>query len=622
MNLKMNRIKVLAKEIADKIAAGEVIEAPLSVVKELVENSIDAESSQIVVEIKKGGKEYIRVSDNGSGIMREDLSLALLPHSTSKIRFAEDLSNISSLGFRGEALSSIAAVSELEIISKTEDEKTGKKIVISGSKTIEEADAASDTGTTVIVKDLFFNMPARRKFMKSDSKETAAISEFLSRISLAYPDIRFRFICDGTIRFSTPGKGDIYQTILTVYSPQNARKLLKLSSDNGKMSLKGYISSPLESRNNRRQQVYFVNGRLVESPLMESAVKTAYSDKLFEGRYPSVYLFLELDPSEVDVNVHPRKAEIKFQDETEVFDFVVDSIREALLDRNATAVDKDDIRISQVSTEIENKEAEYETAPVEKVLSNVKEDTSDEANIFEELIANKEIFVREEPEVKNVFKDLRAASDLESEKTEQLREDFGEYKTSRLLFSSLTPISQIFVTYILASDNENFYILDQHAAHERIMYEKLLESFNAAEKASQLLLAPMVIELDKSKTFTAESCISMLADMGFYLELFGDSSYLVKEIPYFMDFEEAEDFLYEFFDSADDYKNQLQMRKDIIISRSCKSAVKAHDHLSLEEMKALFRDLDKCENPFSCPHGRPTFIKFSEYELEKMFRRK
>ena len=610
----MNRIKILAKEIAEKIAAGEVIESPLSVVKELVENSIDAGSTQIVVELKAGGKDYIRVSDNGSGIMSEDMKLALLPHATSKIRFAEDLANITSLGFRGEALSSIAAVSDMELISKTEDSKTGRKIAVCANEIREECDVAADTGTTVIVRDLFFNLPARRKFLRSDSKENSSVSEFVSRIALAYPEIRFRFISDGTILFSTPGKGDIYQTILTVYSPQNAKKLLKLSFDNGKYSIKGYISSPLESRKNRKQQIYFVNGRLINSQLMETAVRDAYSDKLFEGKYPSVYLFLELDPLDIDVNVHPRKAEIKFRDEVEVYEFIVYAIREALLDNSATAIENSDIKESQLSVSaIEEKEV-----PISKVSYDEKEVT----DLFSSL-REKEPEISYAPVQKDVFKDQRAVYELKNETTEQITaETFEDHISDRLVFSSLEPMGQVFVTYILASDKDNFYIIDQHAAHERIMYEKLLRSFNEEEKAGQLLLAPMVIELDRSMTYAAEEALPLLSDMGFMLEIFGDSSYLVKEIPYFMEYAEAEDFIYEFISASFDYKNNVQMRRDVIISRSCKSAVKAHDRISITEMKALLSDLDRCENPYSCPHGRPTFLKFSEYELEKMFKRK
>ncbi len=605
----MNRIKILAKEIADKIAAGEVIEAPVSVVKELVENAIDAESTQITVEIKNGGKDYIRVSDNGLGILKEDLALSILPHSTSKIRFTEDLNNITSLGFRGEALSSIAAVSVMEITSKTEGVTSARKLKIEGSEIIEECDSAGDRGTTVIVRDLFYNLPARRKFLKSDQKETAAISEFISRISLAYPDIRFRFICDGTIRFSTPGKGDIYQTILTVYSPQNAKKLLKLSADDGHFSLKGYVSSPLESRNNRKQQIFFVNGRLVSSNVFENAVKTAYSDKLFEGRYPSVYLFLEIDPSEIDVNVHPRKAEIKFSDEISVSDFIIKSIREALLDKNATTIEHEAVKKTSI-----------DEIPVFDMPEN---DFDIHIQSVDPEIPVENIQSQYDNETKNLFKDLRNSYDR-SFKQEQLtlNEEFEGYHTEKLRFTSLEPLSQIFVTYILASDSKAFYIIDQHAAHERIMYEKLLKNFNADERASQMLLSGSVIELDRSASFTAEECLPILDKMGFYLEPFGDSSYLLKEIPYFMELSEAETFLYEFFDAASEGKTDLQIRKDAIISRSCKSAVKAHDRLSISEMKALFEQLDECDNPYSCPQGRPTYTKFIEYDLERMFKRK
>lgn len=609
----MNRIRVLPKEISEKIAAGEVIESPLSVVKELVENSIDAESDQIIIEIKNGGKDYIRVTDNGSGIEKDDLSLAILSHATSKIRFAEDLFNISSLGFRGEALFSIAAVSKLEIISKTEEAKSGRRISVSALEVTEESDAAADKGTTVVIKDLFFNLPARQKFLRSSNKESSAISEFISRMALAYPGIRFRFISDGVIRFSTPGKGDVYQTILTVYSPQNARKLIKMNSDNGFMTVKGYISSPLESRKDRKQQVFFVNGRLVSSNIMEKAVKDAYSDKLFEGHFPSVYIFLELDPSKVDVNIHPRKSEVKFLDETEVYDFLYFSIRDALLDKNATEIKSEDIKTKQISTysdTVDKKESpEVPSAAVSTVLN-------------QDLISKVDVIGNDIKEVSNIFKQLRTESEKTEVKPEQVVSEFLDYDTERFLFSTLKPISQIFGTYILASDDDNFYIFDQHAAHERVMYEKLMKNFNEREKAGQILLAPLIIELDRSQSLLADDCLPLLNDMSFSLELFGETSYLVKEIPYFMEMDEAERFIYEFFSGAEDVKNNIILKKDHIISRACKSAIKAHDKLSIEEMISLFKELDGCENPYSCPHGRPTFIKFNEYELEKMFKRK
>ncbi len=613
----MNRIKVLSKETADKIAAGEVIESPLSVVKELVENAIDAEADQIVVEIKNGGKDYIRVSDNGTGIMKEDLRLSVFPHATSKIRFAEDLDNILSLGFRGEALSSIAAVSNTEILSKTEDDKTGRKLIVSGGQIEDEADAACDRGTTVIVKDLFFNLPARRKFLRSETKEAASISDLVSKISLAYPSIRFRFISDGVIRFSTPGKGDIYQTILTVYSPQNARKLLKLSTSDGDLKLSGYISSPLESRNNRKQQIFFVNGRLVDSAVLTTAVKNAYSDKLFEGRYPSVYLFYDLDPSDLDVNIHPRKAEIKFHDEERIFEFTVRAIREVLLDKNATQILDDDISDKHISTHLED----------EKVNPSEEEHVVKTSLPASSPAAGPGIIMNYQSgsvktSASDLFKDLRTKYEVKEEQT-QLAETVTEnYEPRRLIFASLNPIAQVFRTYILASGDADMYIIDQHAAHERVMYERLLNSFNDSERAGQILLAPMIIELTRTEMITAEEYLPMLSDMSFSLELFGESSYLVKEIPYFMEADEAQSFLEEFFRGTEEYKQRAQIRRDEIIMRSCKSAVKAHDKLSYDEMKALFFDLDKCKNPYSCPHGRPTFIKLSEYDLEKMFKRK
>jgi len=616
------KIKVLTKDIADKIAAGEVIEQPLSVVKELVENSIDACSSLITVEIKNGGKTYIRVSDNGCGIDKDDIKTAFLPHATSKISTEDDLDNIISLGFRGEALTSIAAVSKLELITKTTDSKIGNKISIEASEITAFEESACETGTTIIVKDIFYNLPARQKFMKSDSREASLITDFVSKISICYPKIKFRLINNGNILFSTTGKGDVYNTILTVYNAQNAKKLLPVDFENSKMKIKGFVSSPLESKQNRKQQIYFVNGRLVSSKLIDNAISMAYEDKLFEGRFPSTYLFIEIDPSTIDVNIHPRKADIKFQDEEAVRDFIIFGIRRALLNQNALKVEHDDIKdLNNVSIS-ENKS----NIPVIK-LEELHEDKSND--FLDEMFEKKtESFIPSidivQEEKNSIFKALRENDDKPELKTEQLSvlEDTKEFKSDRFLFNTLTPLCQLFVTYILAVNNDNFYIIDQHAAHERIMYEKILSSFNNDDVQRQALLTPFVIDLDKASMLASIETLPILDGIGFSLEEFGPSSYIVKEIPAYLDMTEANDFVKEFFDSADEYKDRIQIRKELIISRSCKSAVKAHDKLSIAEMKQLFIDLDKCENPFSCPHGRPTFLKFSEYELERMFKRK
>ena len=590
------KINVLSKETADKIAAGEVIENPLSVIKELVENSIDAESSFITVEIKDGGKSYIRVSDNGIGIDKEDVEKAFLPHATSKLSDDSDLYSISSLGFRGEALTSIAAVSITELLTKTDKDKTGTHIFLEAGIIKKCEEAARETGTTVIVKDLFFNLPARRKFLKSDSRESSNITDFISKMSIAYPNIKFRLIVNGNILFTTSGKGDIYQTIQTVYNPQRARKLIKIDYSRNGLRVYGYISSPLESQNNRKYQIFFVNGRLISSKVLDQAVKMAYEDKLFEGRYPSAYLFIELDPSKTDVNIHPRKAEIKFFDDDVVRDFIIEAIRHGLLDSEATALQAEDV------------------TKINEPLSN---NSINKFSLKEIEFTNPTVSFESD----SIFKTLR--SDELKEEPIQVQEEFIDYNTKdEFVFAHLKPIGQIFNTYILAVDDDNFYLIDQHAAHERVMYEKLLNGFNNINTNGQILISPITMDLNPGQMVTLSESCQVLDSLGFCIDEFGLNNIVVKEIPSFMSLDEAELFLKEFFDTPDELKNSIQIKKDQIISKACKSAVKAHDKLSQSEILALLKELDNCDNPFSCPHGRPTFIKMSEYEIERMFKRK
>lgn len=611
----MSKIRILSKETADRIAAGEVIEEPLSVVKELVENSIDAEASQIIVEIRNGGKDYIRVTDNGIGMDWEDLRLSVLPHATSKIRFAEDLSNISSLGFRGEALASIFAVSRMELISKTSGDKNGYRISSGDSENTETGPCASDAGTTIIVKDLFYNLPARRSFLRSDNKEASSISEFLQRIALAYTNIKFRFINNGSIVFSTPGKGDLYQTILTLFSPKDARKLLKIEYTDNILSIRGYISSPLESRNNRKNQIFFVNGRLIRSAVLERAVSEAYRDKLFEGRFPSVYLFIEISPSDIDVNIHPRKLEIRFLNEQAVSDALVKAVRNALYDKDSLSLDEKDIKKSNLSS-CANGSSENTYNDINIIMS-----TDNNTDIFCKLRAADEVIESNSPiSAQNIY-ELHKHNGINEN---NVQEEINPYSSDgkKFIFSGLVPLGQVFTTYILASDGNNLYILDQHAAHERIMFEKLLKNFNSEQIDRQIMLLPIIEDLTPSQMLYSRDMLSLLEKLGFVMEEFGSSSYLIKEIPMCFSDNEAEAFLSEFFNSAEEYRSNIQLKRNAIISRACKSAVKAHDKLSFSEMNVLFKQLDACDNPFSCPHGRPTFLKLSESELERMFKRK
>ncbi len=607
-------IKAMPKELASKIAAGEVVERPLSIVKELIENSVDAGSDSITVEIKKGGKEYIRVSDNGAGIPKDELRLAFKRYATSKIYTEDDLENICSLGFRGEALSSVAAVSRTEFISKTKDAAAGARIAFEGGEETALSDSACEEGTTVIVKDLFYNLPARKKFLKADNTESSLIADYVSKMAMAYPGIKFRFINNGNILFSTRGTGSLYDVIINLYSPQTARTLVNVNYGEGEMSLYGYVSMPDASKTNRRSQVFFVNGRWVKSKVLDSALEAAYSDKMFEGHYPVSYLFLSLDPSELDVNVHPRKMEIKFYNEPAVKDFVASAIRRALYNKDAAP---DIARIGEGKlNELREEICQFysEKKPeIDAELLNFKPKDKVDDNIF--LSINNE---------DSLFKSIRE----EQQKLEiptltvddSLRKTLGKEK--KFCFSELKPIGQIFTTYIMATDSQNLYIIDQHAAHERIMYEHLLYKFNSEDKLSQVLLAPVLIKTTPAQTAASESWLKLLDDIGFVIENFGPNQFVIKQIPAALKLEEAESFVNSVLESDIDNPDRLQEKKDAIIMASCKAAVKSGDKLSTEEIIRLFEDLDKCENPFSCPHGRPTFLRFSEGQIEHFFKRK
>ena len=590
--MKDGIIRALPGSVADKIAAGEVVERPLSIVKELVENSIDAGATSLTVEISAGGKEYIRVTDNGCGIPKDQLELAFMRYATSKLQTEEDLDSIETLGFRGEALASIAAVSRTELITKTAGSKTGARIRLAASEILSIEDAACDDGTTIIVRDLFYNVPARQKFLKPDNTESALVTDYVSKMALAYPGVRMRLISNGSVLFSTPGKNSLYQSILTVYSARIASGLIQVAREEGYMRLTGYVSDASHSERNRKRQVFFVNGRLIKSRILEQAVADAYSDKLFEGQYPAVFLFLELDPRTLDVNIHPHKTEVRFYQEIQISEFIVRSIRKALLDPKALEIKTETVRTETVVLPTATRPAEPQYVI-----------TAEPVKKYTELFST----IRKE----------------EQERETQVQEEIFEYNVEkRLSFASLTFVGQAFDTYLILKDADGLYLMDQHAAHERVMYETLMGNFNSSENASQQLLAPFIKELGIAEVQASSYAVNLLDDLGFELREFGPSSYMVSAIPGFMDLAEAEAFLDEFFAAAADNRTNVQAKKDAITMRSCKSAVKAHDHLSLPEIKQLLSDLDRCENPFSCPHGRPTFVKFTEYELEKMFKRK
>ena len=603
-------IKLLEKKVADKIAAGEVVDRPLSVIKELVENSIDAGADAVVVEIKKGGKTYIRVSDTGCGINADEVTTAFKRHATSKITEAEDLDSIQTLGFRGEALASIAAVSRTELITRTADAKTGTSIVVEGGETAGISAIGCDSGTTVIVRDLFYNVPARYKFMKSDSAEAGLITEFVSQMALAYPDIRFKLINNDAVQFLTQGRGDRYNSILTIYSKDIGKSLVPVEYENSEMKLSGYVSNVGESRNSRKNQIFFVNGRVISSKVMDTAVKNAYKERLFMGRFPIAFLFLEVKPDTLDVNIHPNKKEIRFDDEKSVELFVTEAIKQALSTKEAAPT----VNIAEIKPEKPASKAPAVEKPAETPVAAQRAEQEPRPE-------PEKVIVTEKPKKSSQLniKELLSIMREESE----IRENTGIIKpaVSRPFeFSTLTIKGSVFATYIIAEDEADMYLIDQHAAHERIFYEKLIKQFESEEKLHQPVLMPAIFTLPV--TVTGEQWIDVLFNMGYTIEPFGERTYRITEIPMFMELSEAEDFVKDFISSIDeetDLKSQKTLDK--IASKACKSAVKGNDNLNDAEIAQLIKDLEACDNPFSCPHGRPTFIRLGRYQIERMFKR-
>ncbi len=691
--IKRKKIMSLPGSVADRIAAGEVVERPVSIVKELLENSIDSGADSITLEIRNGGKSYIRVTDNGCGIPKEDVETAFLRHATNKIFRDSDLFCIETLGFRGEALASIAAVTRTQMITKIPEADTGIKIVVEGGTVKEKSPVGAAGGTTIIVTDLFYNTPAREKFLKKDSTESGLIIDLMSKISLAYPDIKFRLINNGKPVFNTSGKGDILENIFVIYGKETAAGLILIDNESKGIRVKGYISNPLINKNNRRNQIFFVNGRTVMNRTIENAIAQGYGDKVPEGRFPSAFVFLEVDPGTVDVNVHPNKKEIRFGDPVEIREFIKNTVFEALNTKTGIGdISKKTILKSNPSVSesdggnrrnknIFTVDSFDKSEGIQEEISEFKRNgiRNEGTEKFSPIGDNREIIderangdrkdcLRERPTERPVKglngepeKSLKAefikrskgssygcdngktglritdtkplmidktetGSSDENKKTETEvsggNEVSAEASENAFDISSIDVLGTVFDTYIAAKDRDTFYLIDQHAAHERVFYEKFMKDFEKKEKSSQLLLTPLVKHFLYSEVNEDSEWIGFLMKCGFEIEPFGGQEFIVRGIPSYMDISEASLFLEDYAGSIDrdiDFKDRKTI--DRIIMKSCKSAVKAHDRLSDAEIKALLKSLSETENPYSCPHGRPVIIKMSEGDMEKMFKR-
>jgi DNA mismatch repair protein MutL len=627
----MPQIELLSQETIDKIAAGEVIERPASVVKELVENAIDAKATAITVEIKDGGCTLIRITDNGYGIPAGQVTLAFLRHSTSKIRSVEDLMCVSSLGFRGEALSSIAAVARVELITKTSDELSGTRYLIEGSKELSIEEIGAPEGTTFLVKDLFFNTPARKKFLKTPQTEGTYISDLVERLALSHPEISFKFISNGQTKLHTSGNGNRKDLIYHIYGREIAAALLEVSYEGEFFSVSGYIGKPVVTRGNRNYENYFINGRYIKSSLLAKAIEEAYKNFLMQHQYPFTVLYFTFDQNALDVNVHPTKMELRFDHNQDIYRQLYDVLFAALSHRDL-------IPEVPVTEEQQKKEERVYKEPIpepfeQRRLNDIRKAVAkdspyeikypDRANqkhpgvilIQQEKKENPVHAIRETPaEI--------AVEDRNSPEQISLSAISPEFMTEAAKKSHRI-IGQLFKTYWLIEYDDKLYIIDQHAAHEKVLYERTMARLAEKECTSQLLSPPLILSLDAKETEALERYRTQIEQLGYVVEPFGGREYKISAIPGNLFNLDMKDL---FIEMLDDFSNlsgrqtpELILEK--VASMSCKAAVKGNTKLSMAEVESLIDELLTLENPYNCPHGRPTIISMTKYELEKKFKR-
>lgn len=614
----MSKITLLSQETIDKIAAGEVVERPSSVVKELVENAIDAGASAVTVEIKEGGISLIRITDNGCGIKKEEVPMAFLRHTTSKIKDAKDLETVRSLGFRGEALSSIAAVARVELITKTREDLMGCRYLIEGSKELLSEEVGAPDGTTFLIKDLFFNTPARRKFLKTPQTEGSHIQDMMEKLALSHPDISFKFINQNQIRLQTSGNGNEKDLIYHIYGRDITSLLLPIEKSNELFSLKGYIGKPTVSRGNRNYENFFINGRYVKSNVISGAIEEAYKGYLMQHQYPFTVLYFDFTDHSLDVNVHPTKMELRMNNQNLVYEKIYEAVKEALSQKEL-------IPQVPVGTTVNNfKEKDISEKNVSTV-ELLKGDTVSKDNAaFPKRAFVPEIFERNRIE-KEQQKSLEKATYVQEDFATYSKEVFGadEVFLTKDAKKKHKVIGQLFKTYWLIEFEDNLYIVDQHAAHEKVLFERTMATLKDKEFTSQTLNPPLIISLDAKEQETLSNCKEEMERLGYVVEPFGGREYMISAVPDNLFSVDGKDLFVEMLDELSELS--INRTSDLILEKvalmSCKAAVKGHDKLSLAEMDALMEELLECENPFHCPHGRPTIISMSKYELEKKFKR-
>ena len=620
----MSKINLLSQETIDKIAAGEVVERPASVAKELIENSIDAGATAISVEIKGGGIEYLRITDNGTGIDKDQIQIAFLRHSTSKIQNADDLANVRSLGFRGEALSSISAVSKVELITKTKDSLLGSSYIIEGAKEISFTDVGAPNGTTFIIRQLFYNTPARKKFLKSESTEGSYVFDVVEHLALSHPEISFKFLLNGKEKLITSGNGVLSDTIYQLFGRQIASNVLDIDYKDDKCEISGFIGQSVIARGNRAFEHFFVNNRYIKSNNLSRACEEGYYGFLMGHQYPFFVININFNNAAVDVNVHPTKQEVRFEDEATILEILTKIINNRLRNREdviEAQVEEAKSTVKPFSLETfetslvplsEDTNTNINTKPIE-ITPPVKLPEPFEKDRLEQIKEKVTAQIRQDTPYEKKF----AEKNRGGEKYEQIsfleKEAVKEHKI----------IGQVFDTYWIVEYDKNMYIIDQHAAHEKVLFEKTMARIKNNQMTSQLVSPPIIISLAPQDVLLFETHHEAFERIGFQIESFGGNELAINGVPGNMLNLDSKDLFMEILADCNNYKasDSFDLIVERVASMSCKAAVKGNNKLSIPEIKALIDDLLSLDNPYHCPHGRPTMISFSEYELAKKFKR-
>ena len=635
----MARINVLPKEIYQLIAAGEVVERPSSVVKEMIENSLDAGAKNITLEIKNGGSTYIRITDDGCGIERDDVRKVFISHATSKISKKDDLNSIGTLGFRGEAMASISAVSKVELLTKAENEEIGTRYEIAGGEELEFDDAGCPNGTTIVVRDIFFNTPARMKFLKKDVTEGNQVAGIVDRMAISHPEISFRFIRDGKQVLITSGNGDLKSTVYSVFGKEMSDSLMSVDYSFNDMRITGFVSKPTASRKSRAGQYFYINNRIVKSKTAMAALEQAYKNTIMVGRFPACVLNIELNPAQVDVNVHPAKTEVRFANEKPIFDLVYYAVKTAIEnDRTVKEVEfKENPIYRQESKNVyqnnDNKsfQAKFDffkkkdEPPSQQVIKTKPRENfwQVEAPKPEYKIARDEkpkprvdINIEyEEPEEISTAESKDAPKEQDIEKVV-----ITDEKDNENFIPNFKLIGEAFKTYLIVEIENELYFIDKHAAHERMNFERFKAQ---ATVETQMLLAPVVVNLTKDEFIAISENVELIKKCGFELEEFGESQIIVRAIPSLVDGDSVKDLMLEIAQKLLEHKTDILPDKIdwIYHSASCRGAVKAGDYTSRQGQEMFVKKLLSMPNIRFCPHGRPVFIKMSKYDIEKQFGR-